>query len=266
MSDKPSLYVVEKKEVIILVVLFILVTILAFTMGVRYGESLGKKTAVLEMAEEKAHSPGEADKIGGTLVGEAPKEGAPSGEHGVAEPVKPGEQEKKEIHGEEVHTGPHGEAAKAAGHGEEHSPESAAKPEEKTEAKKPPLATHGAMDAVEKESDEYLLNALKDAGVESPGGAAPKNATLPETVKKIKAGSWLIQVGSHPTLKEAEGQLKLLQSKKVNAQILPPYKDAHGEWNRVVIGEFKNKHDADREAAHLKSKGAFISYFVWRLP
>jgi hypothetical protein len=45
MTEKPSLYVVEKKEVIILVVLFVLVTVLSFTLGVRYGESVGKKIA-----------------------------------------------------------------------------------------------------------------------------------------------------------------------------------------------------------------------------
>jgi hypothetical protein len=67
MSDKPSLYVVEKKEVVILVILFVLVTVLAFTMGVRYGESVGKKAAKEQAAAEVKTGLAGAEMIGGKL-------------------------------------------------------------------------------------------------------------------------------------------------------------------------------------------------------
>lgn len=267
MSEKPSLYVVEKKEVIILVVLFVLVTVLSFTLGVRYGESVGRKIAVEQTRAEEQQG-GEAHGSGGGTLG---KNGGHD-EQGSLEKHEEGKEEaKKDEHGEhkdsahEEH-GEHKDAAKGEDHGEKgESPEGAAKKSSSVSA------TH---EAVDKNSDEYLLNALKDAGVEPPGGKSPKDAKLPESVKeaparttsKARSGSFVIQVGSHPTQGEAEAQVRSLKAKKVSAEILPPFKDRQGEWHRVVISGFKAKRDAEKEASALKSRGSIVSYFVWRLP
>lgn len=252
MPDKPSLYVVEKKEVVILVVLFVLVTVISFTLGVRYGESVGKKTA-LEQAQA-ARELGEAGIEGGsgTLGKAAPK----VEEHADA---KGGHDEKPtEIKAGDDH-------APAEKHGDSHAPTTSPEAAAKT-------ATGSGGEALDKNSDEYLLNALKEAGVEPPGGKAPRGAKLPEDVKpssarpKIPGGSYVIQVGSHPTRAEAETQVRALRARKVSAEILPPFKDKQGEWHRVVVGSYRNKRDADKDAAGLKGRGSIVSYFVWRLP
>ena len=36
--------------------------------------------------------------------------------------------------------------------------------------------------------------------------------------------------------------------------------------DRVVVGSYKTKKEADREAGSLKGRGSIASYFVWRLP
>ncbi|RZA06791.1 MAG: SPOR domain-containing protein [Proteobacteria bacterium] len=250
MSEKPALYVVEKKEVVILVILFVLVTVLAFTMGVRYGESVGKKSALLQASAAGEH--GEAgDATGGTL-GDTDDEATSShGEHG---------KDTKEASGHGKDTG-HGKEAshgkEAAGHGDAEAPKAAPKAVEN--------AAPG-REAADKNSDEFLLNALKEAGVEPPGGKAPNDAELPSDVKKAKSGTYVIQVGSHPTKNEAMSQIRSLSAKKVEASVLAPFKDRQGEWHRVVIGSFKTKRDAEREANQLKAKNAILSYFVWRLP
>jgi cell division septation protein DedD len=217
MSEKPSLYVVEKKEVIILVILFVLVTVLSFTMGVKYGESVGKKAVKEQVAAEEEAGGHGAEAIGGKLGESAPAHGSPEvaghDEHGTAAPEKPASRE-----------------------------------------------------VVEKNSDEYLLNALKESGIEPPGGKAPGDAKLPDEVKRVKSGYYVIQVGSHPTRSEAESQVRQLATKKVSAGILAPFKDRQGEWHRVVVGSFKTKREAEREAAQLKSRKAILSFFVWRLP
>lgn len=225
MSEKPSLYVVEKKEVIILVILFVLVTVLSFTMGVKYGESVGKKAVKEQVAAEEEAGGHAAESIGGKL-----------GEH--AAPASPG----------------------AAAHG---SPEAAAREEHAAPASSEKPASR---DTVEKNSDEYLLNALKESGIEPPGGKTPGDAKLPQDVKKVKSGFYVIQVGSHPTRSEAEAQVRQLAGKKVSAEILSPFKDRQGEWHRVVVGSFKTKREAEREAAQLKGRRAILSFFVWRLP
>lgn len=236
MSEKPSLYVVEKKEVVILVVLFVLVTVLSFTIGVRYGESVGKKVALEKQEAKEEVSSESAESIGGKLgdTQEEAKSAAATHEDGK----------------------PHSEAS-----GEE-KPSTASAP---TKEERPERAA--GKDSLDKDSDEYLLNALKETGVEPPGGKAPENASLPQEVKKApRPGTYVIQVGSHPTRQEAESQIRKLQSKNVKADILAPFKDRQGEWHRVVISGFKTKREADREASQLKAKGAFSSFFVWRLP
>ncbi len=279
MPDKPSLYVVEKKEVIILVVLFVLVTVLSFTLGVRYGESVGKKVAHEQEIAAKEH--GDENSESGTL-GKVPapkdlngglkaEEHANKGGPGEAESPKAAKSEHDEHaeHGAEASAsgsagGAHGEPVPA---GEVHSPELAAK------SPNHPASGSGLHEAAQKDSDEYLLNALKNAGVEPPGGKAPKDAKLPEGLKEVShqspkahGGSYVIQVGSHPTLTEAESQVRQLKAKKLQPEILPPFKDHQGEWHRVVVGSYKSKRDAEREANGLKGKGLIVSFFVWRLP
>ncbi|MGZ3696063.1 MAG: hypothetical protein ACXWQO_18575, partial [Bdellovibrionota bacterium] len=129
MSDKPSLYVVEKREVVILVVLFVLVTVLAFTMGVRYGESVGKKAAQEQVAAESSHVGSESEATGGTL-------GTTHGE--VAAP-KEGDHVSvaKDEHGNPVHEEP----------SKENKPETAAKAGTESDATPP------AKDAADKNSD-----------------------------------------------------------------------------------------------------------------
>jgi cell division protein FtsN len=259
MADKPSLYVVEKKEVIILVVLFVLVTVLSFTLGVRYGESVGKKLAAEASKAEREIGGNEAEVGGGTLG----KTGEHKDEAGSLEKSEKGEKQEAKPEGKKEEK-PEGKEEKPEGKPKDsHSPEEA--------AKHAAPVSHGNVD---KNSDEYLLNALKDAGVEAPGGKAPKDAELPNEVKdapmkaasKARSGSYVIQVGSHPTDNEAASQVRSLKGRHVQAEILPAFKDKQGEWHRVVLGGFKTKKDAEKEANALKSKGSISSYFIWRLP
>lgn len=279
MADKPSLYVVEKKEVIILVVLFVIVTVLSFTLGVRYGESVGKKAATELQVAAKEHGEGNSEASGGTLGKTGHSEEAATKhdehaapaktEHGASDGHAPakdaGKGAKEGEHGAPADAH-HAESAAPSEHAS-HSPEAAAKATPRASG------TAGSHEAVDKNSDEYLLNALKNAGVEPPGGKAPKDAKLPNEVKESKrpasrvhAGSYVIQVGSHPTRSEAESQLRQLKARKIQAEILPPFKDRQGEWHRVVLGSYKSKRDAEREASGLKGKGSIVSFFVWRLP
>lgn len=270
MSDKPSLYVVEKKEVVILVVLFVLVTVLSFTLGVRYGESVGKKTAHEQELAAKEHGEAMTDAGGGTLGKAVPPEA--HAEHGEAKPDEHGEAKAPATHGSEPAGHDAHKETKPEEHGEAkapdpHSPEGAAKSTSRDSEGAP-------REAVDKNSDEYLLNALKEAGVEPPGGKSPKSTKLPDDVKehaaparpKVVSGTYVIQVGSHPTRAEAESQVRQLKARRISAEILPPFKDRQGEWHRVVIGSYKNKREADKEASGLKGKGSIVSFFVWRLP
>lgn len=255
MSSKPSLYVVERKEVVILVVIFILVTVFSFTIGVKYGESIGKKLAYQEMQAKSEVE--ETAPAGGSLgAHDAP---AKKEEHGTPE-AKPAHDEKATHEGHDAKP-PQAEAK---------SPEAAAT-KEGTSPK--------GEKSVETGSDEHLMGALKDAGIESP---AHKNSELPHSAKAKpaaksgesspatsgtmpKAGAFVIQVGSHPTKKDAEQQRQRLLEHKLDAVILPPVKDKQGEWYRVTIGSYSNRNSAEKDAKMYKDKDFFKSYFIRKL-
>ncbi|NUM88546.1 MAG: SPOR domain-containing protein [Bdellovibrionales bacterium] len=234
MSDKPSLYVVEKREVVILVILFVLVTVLSFTVGVKYGESIGRRTGRVEMEAEKEHRQQEADKQGGTL--------------GAGEAVSPQEVPAK------------APEEQAGGHAEGHAVEPAASPE--AHAPDAPKLSNETVRAVDKNSDEYLLKALRESGVETP---VEKEKKLPSDVKKVKPGSYVIQVGSYPTKRDADQMLASLRKKGVEALILPPFKDQQGEWYRVVVGSYSSRGGAEKDAKQMQGKGLVRSFFVKRI-
>jgi cell division septation protein DedD len=262
MADKPSLYVVEKKEVVILIILFVLITVLAFTMGVKYGEKVGHKAAVVEDEAAQELRAENKEAAGGTLGGaSASKDGEEAhgqkgsgaiDQHGAKEPGS-------KAHGAAGHSS----AEKGKSGSDDSNPEAAARalPASENEG-----LDSGSKVAVDRNSDQYLLSALKQEGIEPPGGSSPKAETLPQDVKRVRPGTFVIQVGSHPTRAEAETQLRALKARKVAAEILTPFKDRQGEWHRVVIPGFKAKKEAEKEATALRSSGAVSSFFVWRLP
>jgi cell division protein FtsN len=248
MSDKPSLYVVERKEVIILVILFVLVTVLSFTMGVRYGESVGKKAAKQLVVAEREQNHDETNPVGGSLADKAEEPAA-------LVPAKEAENKAE-----------HANAAASGSHSPSHAAKESTSPEAAAKEEIPEKLSPQVKEAVDKNSDEFLLKALKEEGVEPPGGKSPGDAKLPQEQKKLRAGTYVIQVGSHQTRGEAESQVRQLKGRQVDADILPPFKDRQGEWHRVVLGNYKVKREAEKIANGLKSKGVIVSFFVWRLP
>ena len=240
MADKPSLYVVERKEVVILVVLFILVTVLSFTLGVKYGETVGRKMGKEAALAVKEQGGIAQDVVGGTLAKEVEKTEVVETTNPHGEPAAPGGS----LASSETKT----EAVKTE-----------VKKEDASEAKA--VVSNSTLAAVDKNSDEHLLNALKAEQIEAPKA---KNQALPEAVKRIPSGNYVIQVGSHPSRSEAESQLAELKAKKVSAQILDPFKDKQGSWHRVVLASYKSKAEAEKEAKNLRAKKMISNYFVWR--
>lgn len=260
MSDKPSLYVVEKREVVILVVLFVLVTVLSFTVGVKYGESIGRKTGHTEAVAEKEHQNAEADKQGGTLGGKPEGEAVEANAHDAPEKASEHGAASPEAHAEEP-------VAKAT---EEHSDSHVDKTahadktadKSKTANAAAPKLSNETVRAVDKNSDEFLLKALRESGVEPP---VEKEKKLPSEVKKVKPGSFVIQVGSYPSKRDADQMSSSLKKKGLDPVILPPFKDQQGEWYRVVVGSYQTRILAEKEAKQMQGKDLIHSFFVKRI-
>lgn len=308
MTKKPSLYVVERKEVVILVVLFVLVTVLAFTMGVKYGENLGQKQAREKQAAETAFAdtPGTA---GGHLGSDA-STAKPAAHGSVPETASGGHGEAG--HGDDGHgakpadqdTGDktHAEAGHGAGHGDTHDAHvpPAATPSAPLAGAAP--KTPGAKSADLQDTDEYLLNALKEAGIEKSqanaqagapvrkqeaenldeesarphaGGDAGEEdeaAKLPTQVKG-KAGKppvddyWVIQVASYPTEQEAKRHAERLRAQSLEPIVFSGMDSKSGKWYRVALGKYADKERAGEVARTYKQKGWIgSSSFVRKAP
>ena|SRR3989344_8781165 len=241
MSNKPSLYVVERKEVVLLVILFVLVTVFAFTIGVKYGESMGKQVAVKTEEVEK-----ELDKGLGHAGGHLGAEATPS-------PAKE-ETHAADPHASDTHT------AESHAAPPSHSPEDAAR---KTDE----VASKHENNEDKSSDDAELLEALKKAGIESPG---EKKNTLPTEVKYSERSGRLgthfsIQVGSYPTTQDAERQAKELRAKRLEAEVLPPIADKNGQWFRVTIGKYSTSQAAKQAADRLQAEGKINNFFVRKI-
>ena len=283
MSKKPSLYVVERKEVVILVILFVLVTILSFTVGVKYGEEAGRSSAVEEqMAGTKFDVHGGA---GGTLTAKTEAHTAP---HGKSEHKAEGTHSPATAHSDDAAGGKGGHAPKVAhsptanSHGEtaaHHTPAPA------------PSAPHGvigkptsfdlgnqaaapkkAPPSPRVDTDEYLLNALKEAGINNDDG---EEETPPEELKHSSrklppvsktpgsnSSHYVIQVGSFPTETDAKKHVAKLRARRLNPRILPSVEGKGGRWFRVAIGKFKRRSQAIRKAKNYRNDGMIDNFFV----
>lgn len=277
MSTKPSLYVVERKEVVVLVILFVLVTVLAFTMGVKYGESLGRKaflqdqTAQVKIQEELAGKGGS-----GTLgEGAAGASGAEKAAHSEAPAESTAVHAPNPNASPEELAGAHGDAHKAV------EPPKAELAGGKTEAKQDEKLVESKglhehpKEPVDTNSDQHLLEALKDAGIQSPKAGAVKleknlkqSTKLPDEVKSLKvprSGSFTVQVGSYPTRGDAEQQLKRLKENRLDAMMLAPVSERDGNWFRVTVGSFSTKAEAERSGKQWQSKGQIKNFFVRKM-
>lgn len=291
MTKKPSLYVVERRELVILVILFVLVTILAFTMGVKYGQNLGRKES--QDAQHQAAQALDASSAAGGKLGEA---GSSASEH-TAKADEHGEAPKTDAeHGvaaghdaKPAEKGEHGKVAEKSEKKDEHAAKADAEEEHGAAPATTAVATPARTVVVDKntskETDEYLLNALKEAGIErrrpeagtagktesaEKKGAAEEDeeAGLPENVKAAPKGAvvsssyFTIQVGSHVTEAEAKRHVKELQSEHLSPVILPNVDSDGAKRYRVALGKYPDKNRAESAAKGFKAKGQIDSYFV----
>lgn len=281
MSKKPSLFVVERKEVIILSILFVLSIVLTFTVGVKYGEIVGRKAALGEKSAATALQEPKSN-AGGTLGENV--EGDANHDHAATDAHSSGDS-----HGNE-----HGDAHSAAGHdaspdahaapaneehnaghgaansepGKEHESEGVASEEEGAESE----SSGGGADSVAAEgrirdSDQELLDALKKSGIERRS-----DTESGETMEKEESGDlndsastgphFVIQVGSYPTKQDAERHMARLRARKLDPRILPSAETKGGRWFRVALGNFPERELAVQKAQAYKSSGLIKEFFV----
>ena len=293
MTKKPSLYVVERKEVVILVVLFVLITVLAFTMGVKYGENVGRKHAQDKQSAEAGLTESPSSAGGHLGAGDAPADPHASAAKPATSPETSGKTDPR-ARPADPHAGATGAATPdphaESGHG---TPADAAAPALATPSPAP-KAPADAPAKTEKgdlaDTDEYLLNALREAGIEKSqanakagapvrrsdgeddenideesarpsGDEGEADAPLPEKVKGGKSAHaptgdyWVIQVASYPSEQEARRHAEKLRTQSLEPLVFSGMDSKNGKWYRVALGKYADKERAGEVARTYKTKG-----------
>lgn len=273
-QKKPSLYVLERKELIILVVLFLVATIAMFAAGVKYGKIVGKDTAMIEKnAKEEMVEHGKMTGHGGVgAAGHADSSGHDGG-HADSHATT----EKKSDAPADGHGAVHADSAQgdssAGAPGDSEDAHGAGAVEDADSPEAMAMHSEAAKQAEKdasipinaKDSDEVLLEALQKAGLDSK--SADHQASLPEDEKlsALAGPIYVIQVGSFPTRSDAERQKNFLNQKNLETRVMDPVQQKNGTWYRVVMGQYRSMSAANSDAMKYKQAGIIKSYFVRKI-
>ncbi|MBI3555513.1 MAG: SPOR domain-containing protein [Deltaproteobacteria bacterium] len=233
MEPKAELLVFNKKEITVIMVLLVLVSLFSFTLGLRLGKALG--VSKVERAEQAPL----AEKS------EKKETATPASDHGDKE------SEHADAKGEEAGL------PKAA---------DSARPEGKTPVS--PESGESAVDTGKKAEARADSEFAKEATKEKLVSGKTIPMSLPNEKKSEGDGPrFTIQVGSHRTVAEAAEQVTQLKGTGFDdAFYLAANVPGHGTRYRVGVGIFSSKDAAERTAGKWKAtKKALPFYIVQRI-
>lgn len=238
MDQKRRLFIYDRKEVGVLILLGVGVALFAFTLGVHLGkqvvpmavETAGEVKAVdpltvaqeqspsrTEISQEVKHVPGAVDEtLDQSLRDEIAKTGLQ-----VEKPRQvelPEALRKKETSSPEV-------GAVAHGDGEE----------------------------------------AKEAAHQTPK-QAPVKVTKVIQPRNMITSRYTLQVGSYPSLRDAEPELLKLNENGLRAEVREVEITGKGKWYRLFVGQFDTVKDADKAGKNFRKERRIADFVVVRSP
>lgn len=232
-DQKRRLFIYDRKEVGVLILLGVGVALFAFTLGVHLGKQVIPKP-VETAAEAKPVEPIEATK-----------EQAPNRVE-ISQEVKnvPGavdETLEQSLRDEIAKTGLQVE-----------------KPRQVELPSKVRVVDHTKPDTTKPE-----------VGVGHGGKSLPGEKKSEKTVQSessIKAGRYTLQVGSYPSLHEAEPELLKLNENGLRAEVREVDITGKGKWFRLFVGQFESVKDAEKAGKSFKQERRISEFVVVRAP
>lgn len=230
MDQKRRLFIYDRKEVGVLILLGVGVALFAFTLGVHLGKQVVPK-AVETAGEVKAIDP---------LT--AAQEQSPSRTE-ISQEVKhvPGAVDEtldQSLRDEIAKTGLQVE-----------KPRQVELPEKirKKESNSPEVG------AIAQEIQGETHNASH---------TAPKQAPI----KVTKVMQYTLQVGSYPSLRDAEPELLKLNENGLRAEVREVEITGKGKWYRLFVGQFDTVKDADKAGKNFRKERRIADFVVVRSP
>jgi len=228
-DQKRRLFIYDRKEVGVLILLGVGVALFAFTLGVHLGK---------QVVPKPTESLGEAKPI---------------------EPLTPGEvQAPNRIEvAQEVKNIP------------------AAVDETLDQSLRDEIAKTGMK--VEKARQVELPKDVRPEGSKPEVGHQPSHEVAPaKSVKKTVVASedsmaaaasrFTLQVGSYPSLREAEPELLKLNENGLRAEVREVELTGKGKWFRLFVGQFDTVKDAEKAGKSFKKERRIAEFVVVRSP
>jgi cell division protein FtsN len=244
MDSKRKLFIYDRREVGILILLGVGVALFAFTLGLHLGkqvnppsneQTVGHVTGEpvqpaahsapsrTEISEEVKNVPGAIeDTLDQTLRDEVTQSGL---KLSTPKPLKLPEQKKS-------------------------NPASAPTP---APVIQPPA----------KEKTETAPLSPKEAG-EAPAPEGLKFEGSKPDLKPVHSVEYSLQIGSYPKKEEAEAALKALEEKALTGDIREAEIQGKGTWFRVLTGKFKSTAEAEKSGKALKDSAKIGEFIVVR--
>jgi cell division protein FtsN len=236
-DQKRRLFIYDRKEVGILILLGVGVALFAFTLGVHLGKQVVPKAT--EMAAE-------AKPVDPLLPAEtqAPSRVEISGEVKNV-PAAVDETLDQSLRDEIAKTGMKVDKARQVELPTEVHPKQAKGPEV-------------GHDAVAEEPAAEKKTEPK---------ATELKATEPKLERASNAASrYTLQVGSYPSLREAEPELLKLNENGLRAEVREVELTGKGKWFRLFVGQFESVKDAERAGKSFKKERRIAEFVVVRAP
>lgn len=228
METKHELFVFNKKEVGVILMLLGLVALFSFTLGIK----LGKRLGAAKPAEQAA------------IVASPLTAAKPKTEH-AAEASKEDEESAPTLSEDEI------------------NPAAAAEEKADAELEKEIDKTHAGAGKILAMALPGEKKGVAKSTESGPAKAEP--ATHSQKTEQAANGKYTLQIGSYRTLKEATEQVSELKKKNLDAFYVEAQIPGKWTWYRVGVGVFANKGMAEKTAVRWKSAKALPPYIVQKI-
>ncbi len=231
MEPKQRLFIYDRKEMAVLVLLGVMVALFAFTLGVHLGKKVGPSHVVT--GAEHGHGDGDSSapvQTESDKVPENPEIAAQAS--GVPDAVD-----------ESLDQALHDEVAKTGIQLEQSRP---------VDLPKKTRSANGGATSGTSESKTAT----------SPGDSSPVKTAIHEAVSSLVTGKYTLQVGSHQNKDEAEEQIHLLEEHGLKPFLRTVDLKKKGQWHRVFVGGFESKEDAEKTGKRFKAENVIVSFVV----
>jgi septal ring-binding cell division protein DamX len=247
MEQKQRFFIYGRKEMGVLVLLGLLVAIFAFTLGVHLGKRVTPKAGGGPVAETSA-LPTLPDKVPNQQeIGEESKNTGQRADEALGQA----------LHEEVLKTGIKLDQGKTMDLPKESKGEKADKSDKPVKAGEPTSANAS--------KDEKSGRDLKVRLDETEDSAAEENRSAHHGSTAAVVGKYTLQIGSYPSLREAQQSISELPEKGLKPFIKSADIKGKGKWYRVFAGVYGTRQEAETAGVRMKAERTINSFVVSKL-